>query len=288
MNGRVGASGGDIGAGGRTVLPLARRSDLAPDCSRCFGLCCVALPFARSADFPVDKAGGEPCTNLREDFGCGIHDRLREAGFVGCTVFDCAGAGQKVSQTTFGGTSWREAPGTSAAMFAVLPVMKRLHELLRYLAEALELPEAAPAHPEMYDAAGRLEDLTLGSADALLALTVGAEHTAVAALLRRASELARAHVPGRRKDRSGADLVGARLAGADLRGASLRGAVLVGADLRRADLRRADVIGADLRGANLSGADLGGALFLTASQVTSARGDAATRLPGALGRPAHW
>lgn len=280
-------NGSDVGAGGRAALPLAQRGDLAPDCSRCFGLCCVALPFARSADFPVDKAGGEPCTNLREDFGCGIHDRLREAGFVGCTVFDCAGAGQKVSQTTFGGVSWRQAPGTSAAMFAVLPVMKRLHELLRYLAEALELPEAAPVRPQMRDATVRLEDLTLGTAGALLALDAGAEHATVAGLLRRASELVRADVPGR-KDRSSADLVGARLAGADLRGASLRGAVLVGADLRRADLRRADVIGADLRGADLSGADLGGALFLTASQVASARGDAATRLPSALGRPAHW
>lgn len=277
-----------VGVSDRTVLPLAQRGDLAPDCSRCFGLCCVALPFARSADFALDKAGGEACTNLREDFGCGIHDRLRESGFVGCTVFDCAGAGQKVSQTTFGGVSWREAPGTSAAMFAVLPVMKHLHELLRYLAEALVLDEAAPVHPGLRASAGRLEGLTLGSADALLALDVGAEHAAVAALLRRASELARAGVPGRRRDRSGADLVGARLGGADLRGASLRGAVLVGADLSRADLRRADVIGADLRGADLAGADLGGALFLTASQVTSARGDATTRLPAGLEHPAHW
>lgn len=37
---------------------------LEADCSQCFGLCCVALPFARSADFPVDKAAGEPCRNL--------------------------------------------------------------------------------------------------------------------------------------------------------------------------------------------------------------------------------
>ncbi|WP_442277551.1 hypothetical protein [Terrabacter sp. 2YAF2] len=29
---------------------------LEADCAQCFGLCCVALPFTRSADFPVDKA----------------------------------------------------------------------------------------------------------------------------------------------------------------------------------------------------------------------------------------
>ncbi|MFC7471170.1 pentapeptide repeat-containing protein [Actinomadura keratinilytica] len=81
---------------------------------------------------------------------------------------------------------------------------------------------------------------------------------------------------------------GARLRGADLRGASLRGALLIGADLRDADLRWADLIGADLRGADLSGADLRGSVYVTGTQLAAARGDAATRLPGAVRRPAHW
>ena len=89
------------------------RTELHADCARCFGLCCVALPFARSADFAVDKPAGTPCTNLQEDFRCGIHGALRERGFAGCTVFDCFGAGQKVSQVTFGGQDWRRAPGTA-------------------------------------------------------------------------------------------------------------------------------------------------------------------------------
>ncbi len=110
----------------------------------------------------------------------------------------------------------------------------------------------------------------------------------VNALLLRASELARAKVPGRKKNRRGADLIGARLKGADLRGACPRGAYLIAADLRGADLRDADLIGADLRDADLRGADLTGCLFLTQAQLNSARGDAATRLPAAVGRPAHW
>ena len=44
------------------------RVSLVPDCGSCFGLCCVALPFAASADFPVDKPAGQPCGNLRSDF----------------------------------------------------------------------------------------------------------------------------------------------------------------------------------------------------------------------------
>jgi len=64
--------------------------------------------------------------------------------------------------------------------------------------------------------------------------------------------------------------------------------MLIAADLRAADLRQTDLLGADLRDADLSGADLDGALFLTRSQVGAARGDAATRLPRRLDRPAHW
>ena len=106
------------------------RVGLRADCGRCFGLCCVAPAFAASADFAIDKAAGQPCPNLRPDFGCGIHDELRPRGFRGCTVYDCFGAGQQVAQVTFGGRDWRGAPHTAGEMFAVFAVMRQLHELL--------------------------------------------------------------------------------------------------------------------------------------------------------------
>ena len=89
-------------------------------------------------------------------------------------------------------------------------------------------------------------------------------------------------------DLAGRDLTGRDLAARDLVGADLSTASLIGADLRGADLRWADLLAADLRGANLTGADLTGALYLTRTQVGSARGSAATRLPDRLPRPAHW
>ncbi|TWD18809.1 uncharacterized protein YjbI with pentapeptide repeats [Streptomyces sp. T12] len=264
------------------------REALRADCSACFGLCCVALPFARSSDFAEDKPAGRPCGHLRSDFGCGIHARLRDEGYPGCTVFDCFGAGQKVSQVTFGGTDWRREPGSASAMFAVFPVMRQLHELLAYTAEALTLPAAGPLHAELRRALERIDGLTRGTAESVVALDVNALRGEVNPLLLRASELTRARVPGRRREHRGADLTGARLSGAALRGASLRGALLIGADLSHADLRDADLIGADLRGADLAGADLTGALFLTQAQVNAARGDTATTLPPSLSRPAHW
>src|SRR5215218_5714701 len=128
-----------------TPVPLIDpRKRLRADCANCAGLCCVAPAFAASADFAIDKPAGVACPNLGEDFRCGIHAQLRGRGFPGCTVFDCFGAGQRITQQTFGGRSWREAPELAAAQFAVLPVVRQLHEALWYLLEAETLPTAAP------------------------------------------------------------------------------------------------------------------------------------------------
>ncbi|MFF0746485.1 pentapeptide repeat-containing protein [Streptomyces sp. NPDC004111] len=277
---------------------LTSESDLRSDCGSCFGLCCVALTLTRSSDFAIDKPAGKPCPNLGEDFGCGIHARLRGEGFSGCTVYDCFGAGQKVSQVTFAGVDWRADPGGSQRMFALLPVMKQLHELLWYVADALAREVARPVHAELRRVRGEIEALTRGSADGLLALDVDGQRQRVNALLVRVSELVRgewaAAVPRkkngkkRKLDLRGADLMGARRAGADLRGVNLRGAYVIAADLSGADLRGADVIGADFRDADVRGADLSAALFLTRTQVNAATGDAATRIPDTLERPAHW
>ncbi|WP_420036277.1 pentapeptide repeat-containing protein [Streptomyces sp. cg28] len=264
------------------------RAELRADCGNCFGLCCVALPFAKSQDFAADKNAGTACHNLQEDFRCGIHTRLRDEGYRGCTVFDCFGAGQKISQLTFEGVSWRERPKTARTMYEVFPVMRQLQELLRYLTDVLDLPRAAPVHGEARQARVEVDRLTRAGADELLAADVPTIRADVNTVLLKASELERAAVPGRKKNHRGADLMGARLRKADLRGANLRGALLVAADLTGADLRAADLIGADLRDARIEGADLRGALFLTQAQLNAARGDAATRIPQDLDRPEHW
>jgi hypothetical protein len=62
-------------------------------------------------------------------FRCAIHPRLRQLGFPGCTVYDCFGAGQHVSQVTFGGQDWRRVPHTAQRMFDVFAIMRPLHEL---------------------------------------------------------------------------------------------------------------------------------------------------------------
>ncbi|PFN99653.1 oxetanocin A resistance protein [Bacillus sp. AFS076308] len=257
-------------------------------CEDCFGLCCVALPFAASSDFALNKNGGTPCPNLQSDFRCGIHQNLRQKGFKGCTVYECFGAGQKVSQVTFQGKDWRNHTEIAKEMFGVFPIVQQLHEMLWYLTEALSLKATASIHTELRQAIEQTEKLTLLSPGGLTQLDVPAHRAEVNTLLLKTSELVRADSRPKHKIPRGTDLIGAKLKKADLRGANLRGAYLIAADLREADLRTVDFIGADLRDANLSGADLTGSIFLTQAQINAAKGDTETKLPPSLTHPIHW
>lgn len=291
---------------------------LRADCDNCAGLCCVALAFTRSSDFAFDKAAGDPCTNLAADSRCEIHPELRDRGMRGCTVFDCIGAGPRV---TVASGDWRAHADGGAQVFAVFPVMRQLHELLWYLQQAERMPGTGALVGEVLAASAATEELAVLPGEQLLAADVGGHWDRVVGLLGRVSEVVRAGVlvgevltsstrdlgevstsstrdlsNSTRRGGSGkhvkwgprADLVGAKLAGADLSGADLRGAYLIAADLSGARLELTDLIGADLRDANLSGADLSRALFVTQPQVNAAMGDEATRLPAEVERPTHW
>lgn len=165
---------------------------LKPDCERCCGLCCVAPAFSVSSDFAIDKTAGEPCPHLTEGFRCGIHDRLRDEGFRGCVAYDCFGAGQKVTQLTFGGQDWRRSPVIATQMFEVFGVMRQLHALLMYLSQALKLRPARPLYDELQLALEEIEGYTQGSPDGLLKLDVASQKAKVDDLLLRVSDLVRA------------------------------------------------------------------------------------------------
>ncbi|MDN3018269.1 pentapeptide repeat-containing protein [Paenibacillus sp. BSR1-1] len=263
---------------------------LKADCENCFGLCCVALPYAKSADFAFDKEGGTPCRNLQSDYRCGIHKNLRNKGFRGCAVYECFGAGQKVSKITYDGNDWREHPELAKEMFEVFPIMQQLHEMLCYLNEAHGLEDAKPIYEELQNALEKTESLTNLKPKSILELDIPGHRAVVNDLLLRTSELVRSKVfqKKNKKISKGRDFLGAKLKGADLRGSNLRGALLIAADLREADMRVVDFIGADLRDADVSGANLTGSFFLTQAQVNSAKGDIHTKLPDSLRIPEHW
>ena len=221
--------------------------ELTADCSRCVGLCCVVLPFSRSADFAFDKPAGTPCRHLAADHRCGIHDRLLESGMRGCVAFDCFGAGQSATQT---------------GRIPHFLVLEQVHEIAWYLADATDRGADV--------AALGVETERLAVAPAPIQAEVDDLRARVASALCAVAEAARSAYDGWR-DLAGADLADADLRDEDLRGADLRAATLLGADLAGADLADANLLGADLRGASLAGADLSRALFVTRRQLGSVR-----------------
>ena len=259
---------------------------LVADCEHCFALCCVLLPFSAVSGFGIDKPGGTPCPNLADDDRCSIHATLRRDGWSGCVTFDCFGAGQQVSQVTYGGVSWREHDNLGE-MAAVLSVMRLLHEMLAHLTEV----ERRSPDPAAADAGGRDRRHDRSHSD-----------RAARRRPRRPARPGRSRArggqrpaPHRRRASGAGTWPGVTSATDDLHDADLRGALLIGADLREQDLGRADLLGADLRDADLRGADLGAVLFLSQSQVNAALGrrryddpgaaDAATRRTGRDARP---
>jgi uncharacterized protein YjbI with pentapeptide repeats len=258
--------------------------DLHADCTKCLALCCVSLTLARSADFAIDKAAGTPCPNLTDSLRCGIHASLRGDGFPGCTTYDCFGAGQRITQVTFGGVDWRTDSTRAREVFDAFGVLRQLHELLFYLRDALSRECSAPVRVRLTALQASVD--AVAASDALSGVDVDTIRGEVGAALAEISAEVRSEHRGRELVR--ADLVGRSFAALDLRGSHFRGALLIGADFSGANLRLVDLLGADLRDADLRGADLSTALFVTQQQVNGAKGDARTTLPAALAVPAHW
>lgn len=274
--------------------PALDRASLRPDCGNCFALCCTAFGFTRSADFPINKPAGSPCHNLADDFSCTIHDTMRPRGFRGCTVFDCFGAGQNVSQGLFAGKSWLQEPVSKSEMFSAFAVARQLHEMLWYLVAAQARTFDPDASRRAVELRNTIEQALGGEVAKLLSLNVQDLHAHVRSTLISVSEEVRASYLAVGDDhldpalKPGADLMGKNLSSRRLCGANLRGAYLIATDLRDCDFSGVDLLGADFRDTRLEGADLSQALYVTQPQLNAAKGNRATLLPSDLEMPSHW
>lgn len=269
---------------------------LQADCEKCFGLCCVALYFSAAEGFPVNKDAGKPCINLKDDFRCNVHNNLVKKGLKGCIAYDCLGAGQKVSQVTYGGYDWRSNKEAAEEMFEVFVIMKQLHEMLWYLTEAYTIHPEQDMKDTINSKIKEIDNLTHLSAALLINLDLVVIRAGVNALLLQTSELVRKKALNNRTISlkfkktfgGGYDLIGKDLRKQNLKGANLSGAFMIAANLNEVDLTYADLLGADLRDTNLSGANLSKSIYLTQAQINAANGDNNTKLPKSIVRPMHW
>ena len=143
-----------------------RRLDLVADCGSCAAICCIALPFDASEDFAFDKPAEVACRHLRDRL-CAVHAERVERGLSGCTLYDCYGAGPRVTR----------AFGDARQGHEAFLVAREIHELLFLLTEAAKLcPQLAG---ELADAIAALDAITTFDVD------LRAHHDRARVLLRR-------------------------------------------------------------------------------------------------------
>jgi hypothetical protein len=109
-----------------------RRLDLVPECGSCAAVCCVATSFETSDDFAFDKAANVPCRHVTRDHACAIHAHLVQRGMRGCAIYDCYGAGQRV-------TRMFPAPCEAERRNEAFLELRVVHEWLWQLTEAAKL-----------------------------------------------------------------------------------------------------------------------------------------------------
>lgn len=143
-------------------------SDLEADCSRCVGLCCIALRLDRQDGFGHDKVAGTPCHHLDQtSFRCRIHDRLEDLGYEGCDAFDCFGAGQRVT-ATFAAQNFQRDPMLARQMYARFAELLQLQEMRVALLDAARLELTADDDEKrraLLDAIGALADSSATATD---------------------------------------------------------------------------------------------------------------------------
>ena len=134
----------------RHICRMTRIPDMTSDCANCAALCCIALAFDEGEDFAMDKPAGLPCPNLDAALGCQHYGHLEAEGFRGCVIYECHGAGQRVTQEVFGGQTWRENPAITGPMLEAFATMRRIHDGIELLtvSERLDLPDSYEAERE--------------------------------------------------------------------------------------------------------------------------------------------
>ncbi|MDU4860807.1 MAG: pentapeptide repeat-containing protein [Terrisporobacter othiniensis] len=264
--------------------------NLEIDCSKCFGFCCVALYFSTIDNFPQDKIAGQPCKNLKDDFTCKIHKDLRKKNLKGCINYDCFGAGQKVAQNIYKNVSWKNSQEKAQEMYDVFVVVKNLQEMIWYLCDSFTFTESEDLRKRINEMIIETQSLTNLCAKKILEINVEEHRTKVNYLLKEViANVIKKINPKRKNDEPlGFDFIGKDLRNKDLIGANLVGALLIGSNLQHRDLSGAIVIGADMRDADIRGCNAENTMYLTQSQINSARGNSKTKLPLFIKRPSHW
>lgn len=181
-------------------------------------------------------------------------------------------------------------------MFDVFVIMRQLHEMLWYLIDASTFISNDNLKDKLSSIIEETEKLTNLDEQSIISIDIENHRLKVNHILKEVNAIVKAKVEDEKKRnsknkkmiRAGYDFIGENLTNTNLIGADFAGALLIASNLKNTNLKGANLIGADLRDADIRGANLEDSIFLTQSQVNTAKGNFRTKLPKGLVRPIYW
>lgn len=257
------------------------------DCSKCSGLCCIALFFSKADGFPENKIAGKPCLKLENSFRCKIHTELEKLNMKGCIGYDCFGAGQHVTQYTYKGQTWKSLENQSKEIFAVFVIVFQLYQMRYFLEQSMSVIPAKELRSNIQELINENEMLCNANSKIILNTDIDSYRERVNLILKKVCFLiTKCFMQNDNNDKS--EFLGRNHSKRDLSGLDLSMKLLIAANFDSSIFNGTIFLGADTRDTNFSNADLRESIFLSQGQINSAKGNRNTKLPKYLDYPSTW
>ena len=272
----------------RNIIVEARNESdrFISDCSRCSGLCCIALYCFKSDGFPQNKPVGKPCINLMDNFKCRIHNDLERMGMRGCIGYDCFGAGQYLTEEVYSGVTWQTQPERVKEICDLYMFMYRMFQLRFFLYESKKLASSETLLPEINQLLQENDEICRLPIQEMLPYPIDAYQDKVNHVLKKSCVELNKFLGV--KNSTETNFLNRNFKGKNLSGFDFNMKPLIASNFQNCNFKGATFIGTDTRDANFDGADLREAVFLSQGQINAAKGSRRTKLPKHLKYPVTW
>ncbi|WP_392486043.1 pentapeptide repeat-containing protein [Haloimpatiens sp. FM7315] len=262
-------------------------NQLKSDCSKCSGLCCVALFFSTIDGFPENKNAGNPCSKLQNNYRCKIHDELEKRNMKGCIGYDCFGAGQHVTQCIYKKETWQTLKEQSKEIFDVFIIIYQLYQIRYFLEEAKIVIPAKNLRNDIENLIDENKVLCNFTPDKIQHINIDNYRNKANLILKKVCDsITKSFNNSTSKQLT--EFMGRTFKKRDMSGLDLSVKLLIATNFEGCIFNGTIFLGADTRDTNFSNADLSEAVFLTQGQINSAKGSRNTKLPKHLDYPVTW
>lgn len=272
----------------RNIIVEARNESykLVSDCSKCSGLCCIALYCFKSDGFPQNKPIGKPCINLMDNFKCKIHSDLERKGMRGCIGYDCFGAGQYLTEEVYCGVTWKTQPERVKEICDLYMLMYRMFQLRFFLYESRKMASSETLLPEIDQLLQENEAMCKLPIKEMFQYPIDDYQDKVNHVLKKSCVELNKFLGTQNSTET--NFLNRNFKGKNLSGVDFNMKPLIASNFQNCKFKGATFIGTDTRDANFDGADLREAVFLSQGQINAAKGSRRTKLPKHLKYPVTW